>query len=142
MSRNGSHQLPEQVVFVVQGGGALGAYQVGVYRAMHEAGLEPDWVIGTSIGAINGAIIAGNALERRLDRLHELWEKVERSEQLSIAQMIPGYNPWANLITLTHGIAGFFTPAIGAWLWPHAPLGTDRAAFYTRAPLRQTLTQL
>ena len=49
-----------QIALVLQGGGALGAYQVGVYEALHDAGVEPDWVIGTSIGAINGAIIAGN----------------------------------------------------------------------------------
>ncbi len=52
-----------QTVLVLQGGGALGAYQVGVYQALHEAGIDPDWVIGTSIGAINGAIIAGNPPE-------------------------------------------------------------------------------
>ncbi len=52
--------LPGQVVLVLQGGGALGAYQVGVYEALHDAGIEPDWVIGTSIGAINAAVIAGN----------------------------------------------------------------------------------
>ena len=52
-----------QVVLVLQGGGALGAYQVGVYQALHEAGVEPDWIIGTSIGAINASIIAGNALK-------------------------------------------------------------------------------
>src|SRR6516225_8186813 len=51
-----------QVVLVLQGGGALGAYQVGVYQALDEAGVEPDWVIGTSIGAINGAMIAGNPI--------------------------------------------------------------------------------
>ena len=56
--------LPGQVVLVLQGGGALGAYQAGVYQALHEAGIEPDWVIGTSIGAINAALIAGNAPER------------------------------------------------------------------------------
>ena len=59
--RPGRHGLPGQVVLVLQGGGALGAYQGGVYQAMHEAGIEPDWVIGTSIGAINAALIAGNA---------------------------------------------------------------------------------
>ena len=56
-----------QTVLVLQGGGALGAYQVGVYQALHEAGVEPDWIIGTSIGAINASIIAGNAPARRLD---------------------------------------------------------------------------
>ncbi len=65
-------RLPGQVVLVMQGGGALGAYQVGVYEALHEAGIEPDWVIGTSIGAINAAIIAANRPEDRLPRLREL----------------------------------------------------------------------
>ncbi len=60
-----------QQVLVLQGGGALGAYQVGVYQALHEAGIEPDWVIGTSIGAINAAIIAGSAFDERMDRLGE-----------------------------------------------------------------------
>ncbi len=54
-------RVPGQVVLVLQGGGVLGADQVGVYEALHEAGIEPDWVIGTSIGAINAALIAGNA---------------------------------------------------------------------------------
>src|SRR5436189_2622937 len=71
------HGLPGQAVLVLQGGGALGAYQVGVYEALHEAGIEPDWVIGTSIGAINAALIAGNAPENRLARLHDFWARVE-----------------------------------------------------------------
>src|SRR5271167_4424030 len=68
---------PGQVVVVFQGGGALGAYQGGVYQALHEAGIEPNWVIGTSIGAINGAIIAGNDFASRLDRLHDFWDRME-----------------------------------------------------------------
>jgi NTE family protein len=60
-----------QVVLVLQGGGALGAYQIGVYQALHDAGMEPDWVIGTSIGAINASLIAGNAVADRLSRLRE-----------------------------------------------------------------------
>jgi len=74
--------LPGQVVLVLQGGGALGAYQVGVYEALHAAGIEPDWVIGTSIGAINGAIIAGNRPEDRVARLRELWRRFEQRPQL------------------------------------------------------------
>src|SRR5204863_8841391 len=69
--------FPGQVVLVLQGGGALSAYQVGVYEAMHEHGAEPDWVIGTSIGAINAALIAGNARENRFERLKEFWARVE-----------------------------------------------------------------
>jgi len=72
--------MPGQVVLVLQGGGALGAYQLGVYQAMHEAGVEPDWVIGTSIGALNGAIIAGNPPEQRLPRLRAFWEAMERHD--------------------------------------------------------------
>src|SRR5262247_675075 len=67
-----------QVVLVLQGGGVLGAYQVGVYQALHEAGIEPDWVIGTSIGAINASIIAGNKPQDRLAKLQEFWKRVER----------------------------------------------------------------
>src|SRR4029450_8984624 len=70
--------FPGQVVLVFQGGGALGAYQVGVYEALHEAGIEPDWVIGTSIGAINAALIAGNAPENRVHRLRDFWGRVEQ----------------------------------------------------------------
>ena len=65
-----------QVVLVLQGGGALGAYQVGVYEALHEAGVEPDWIIGTSIGAINASIIAGNKPQDRLPRLNEFWSRM------------------------------------------------------------------
>src|SRR5262245_46074319 len=67
---------PHQIVLVFQGGGALGAYQAGVYQALHEAGIELDWVIGTSIGAINASLIAGNAPENRLERLEEFWRRM------------------------------------------------------------------
>jgi NTE family protein len=64
---------PRQIVLVLQGGGALGAYQAGVYQGLCEAGVVPDWVIGTSIGAINGAIIAGNPTDTRMRRLQDFW---------------------------------------------------------------------
>src|SRR6516164_10627232 len=66
----------ERVALVLQGGGALGAYQAGVYQALHEAEIEPDWVSGVSIGAINSAIIAGNSRRRRLDRLRAFWDLI------------------------------------------------------------------
>src|ERR1700722_250866 len=65
-----------QVVLVLQGG-ALGAYQLGVYQALHEAGIEPDWVIGTSIGAINASLIAGNDVADRMLRLEEFWRRIQ-----------------------------------------------------------------
>src|SRR6201982_1745944 len=71
--RSLGRNLPGQVVLVLQGGGALGAYQAGVYQALHEAGLEPNWVVGVSIGAINSAIIVGNKPEHRLEKLEKFW---------------------------------------------------------------------
>jgi NTE family protein len=73
-------QEQRQIVLVFQGGGALGAYQAGVYQALHESGIEPDWIIGTSIGAINASLIAGNEPENRLDRLEEFWRRMRRKE--------------------------------------------------------------
>ena len=78
-----------QIVLVLQGGGALGAYQSGVYHALHEAGVEPDWVIGTSIGAINAALIVGNEPDNRLAALQEFWHRVtKRSEVASTVQTV------------------------------------------------------
>jgi len=135
--------LPGQVVLVMQGGGALGAYQVGVYQALHEAGLEPDWVIGTSIGAINGVLIAGNAPENRLARLHEFWERLEQRAAAHFLEVVPGFNAaLANMTTMVHGLAPFFGPNPKSWLGPHMPIGLDSAAYYTTAPLRQTLASL
>src|ERR1700744_4840694 len=65
-----------RVAIIFQGGGALGSYQAGVYEAMHEAGIEPDYLIGVSIGAINGAIIAGNPPEQRVEKLRAFWNKI------------------------------------------------------------------
>src|SRR5208283_5584926 len=79
-----------QVVLVLQGGGALGAYQVGVYKALHEAGVEPDWVIGTSIGAINASLIAGNKPEYRLAKLEAFWNRMVHNPALEIVAMVPG----------------------------------------------------
>jgi NTE family protein len=69
----------EQIVLLLQGGGALGSYQAGVYQALAEADLHPNWVAGISIGAINAAIIAGNAPDKRVDQLREFWETVSAS---------------------------------------------------------------
>jgi predicted acylesterase/phospholipase RssA len=73
-----------QIILVVQGSGVLGAYQVGVYEALCEAGFEPDWMIGASIGAINVSLIAGNAPEQRLPRLQEFLAAGHASAALAI----------------------------------------------------------
>ena len=131
-----------QIVLVFQGGGALGAYQAGVYRALHEAGIEPDWIIGTSIGAINASLIAGNEPENRLERLEEFWRRMERKEFWGLANW-PGLADTASYwSTLLGGIPGFFEPNPLAFLGAHYPLGRDSAAFYSTAPLAKTLTEL
>ncbi|HEX6137775.1 MAG TPA: patatin-like phospholipase family protein [Casimicrobiaceae bacterium] len=137
-------ELPGQVVLVLQGGGALGAYQVGVYEAMHEASIEPDWVIGTSIGAINAALIAGNEIGDRFERLREFWARVEiDAAELDFLRLFTGLpNVAANVETIFRGIPAFFTPHVPAWLGSHVPLGAEAAAYYTTAPLRSTLTGL
>jgi NTE family protein len=137
------HDLPGQVVLVLQGGGALGAYQVGVYEALHEAGIEPDWVIGTSIGAINAALIAGNPRERRLERLHAFWQHVEQQNKLAGPLDWLGMgNLLANMTTVMRGIPAFFEPNLGALRGTQAALGVDNAAWYSTEPLRHTLREL
>src|SRR3981189_1565121 len=69
----------ELIALILQGGGALGSYQAGVYQALAEANLHPDWVAGISIGAINSALIAGNAPEKRVEKLRQFWELVSTS---------------------------------------------------------------
>jgi len=138
-----SPQLPGQVVLVLQGGGALGAYQVGVFQALHEAGIEPDWVIGTSIGAINGAIIAGNPPGERVARLEAFWDQVRQGAEFQLPQFWPGLgNLLANFSTVTQGIPAFFTPRAPAWGGVHAPVGVESAAYYSTEPLRETLSSL
>uniref|UniRef100_UPI002B053553 patatin-like phospholipase family protein n=1 Tax=Burkholderia alba TaxID=2683677 RepID=UPI002B053553 len=72
-----AHVLPyETIALVLQGGGALGAYQAGVFEGLHDAGIPLDWIAGISIGALNTALIAGNPPERRVERLREFWETI------------------------------------------------------------------
>ena len=135
--------LPGQVVLVLQGGGALGAYQVGVYEALHDAGIEPEWVIGTSIGAINAALIAGNPIGERIDRLNAFWRHVEKPST------IPGPLDWlgmgnmvANMTTVMRGIPAFFEPNLAALRGTRANVGVEQASYYSTEPLRRTLGEL
>ena len=132
-----------QIVLVFQGGGALGAYQAGVYQALQEAGVEPDWVIGTSIGAINAAIIAGNAPERRLCRLREFWARVRHAPSTRMMGATPLFGSQiVTAATMMAGVQGFFEPNPAAWLGPFAPLGPELAGYYSTQPLRKTLEGL
>jgi len=135
-------QKQRQIVLVFQGGGALGAYQAGVYQALHESAIEPDWIIGTSIGAINASLIAGNEPEDRLDRLEEFWRRMRRKELWGLSTWPGLSDTTAYWSTLLGGIPGFFEPNPFALLSPHYPLGKDKAGFYSTAPLEKTLTEL
>jgi NTE family protein len=131
-----------QTVLVFQGGGALGAYQAGVYQALHEARIEPDWIIGTSIGAINASLIAGNEPENRLERLQEFWRRMRRKELWSRSRW-PGVADTANYwTTVLGGIPGFFEPNPLAFFGSHIRLGAEAAGFYSTAPLEKTLKEL
>src|SRR5579863_7529271 len=104
----------DRIALVLQGGGALGAYQAGVYQALHEAGLEPDWVAGVSIGGINSAIIAGNPPERRVERLREFWEMITARHIWAFTpdgdDPRKARNAWSSTMTMLLGQPGFFQP--------------------------------
>jgi NTE family protein len=135
----------DNIALVLQGGGALGAYQAGIYQALHEAGLLPDTVAGVSIGSINGAIIAGNPPECRVQRLRDFWEGITARPvtlfPLDGDAARKATNAWSALLTTTLGQPGFFKPNALSPLV--SPRGSKTAtAFYDTAPLRATLMEL
>lgn len=132
-----------QLVLVLQGGGALGAYQAGVYHAMHDAGIEPDWVIGTSIGAINASLICGNERADRLTALHEFWHRVSLRGNWPSWPVYPPLSQILNYWSILHsGLQSFFDPNPLAFCGPHVDLGAERAGYYSTEPLRRTLSDL
>ena len=132
----------EHVALVLQGGGALGAYQGGVFQAMDEAGIAPDWVCGVSIGAINSAIIAGNAPRDRLAKLRGFWESITPDRLAWPAPDGDLPRQWANdaaaLGALVLGQPGFFKPNMPGPLLS-LPGARQATAFYDTSPLRQSL---
>jgi NTE family protein len=135
----------EKNILVLQGGGALGAYQAGAYEALKALGKEPSWIAGISIGAINAAIIAGNKPEDRVTKLRAFWDKL--SSGLQGSSFIPGdhgrsiFNELSSWSAALVGIPGFYTPRIISPIlsWPGSSGATS---FYDTAPLRETLLEL
>ena len=129
---------------VLQGGGALGAYQGGVYEALARAGHLPDWVTGISIGAINAALIAGNPPECRVERLHEFWDLVsgQPGAPAALLQIEPSlYHQLGATLAASLGVSGFYRPRLPPPFLQ--PSGTPAAiSFYDTAPLRATLERL
>jgi NTE family protein len=140
------------IALLLQGGGALGAYQAGVYQAMAEADLHPNWIAGISIGAINSALIAGNPPERRVERLRAFWEQVTDGSLLdwlggSASPLIRGndargaFNRLSAARAAMAGAPGFFYPRFPSpWLQPTGTL--EATSYYDTAPLRGTLERL
>jgi len=135
----------ESCVLVLQGGGALGAYQGGVFEALAAADFSPDWVAGISIGAVNAALIAGNAPDRRVGALRAFWERASSR----VPFPAPFEDGWgrklfneaaAATVALT-GIPGFFTPR---WTspWMALPGSPQAISLYDTSPLRETLLDL
>ncbi|MBC7493080.1 MAG: patatin-like phospholipase family protein [Novosphingobium sp.] len=130
---------------VLQGGGALGAYQAGVYEALAAAGWSPDWIAGISIGAINAALIAGNPPEARIDKLHRFWDRV--SSRLQAPAFVPNgpirrwFSEVSAGITATTGLPGFFTPRLVPPALS-APGSPEAISIYDTKPLRDTLADL
>jgi NTE family protein len=145
----------DTVALVLQGGGALGSYQAGVYEGMHQRGLLPDWVAGISIGAINAAIIAGSPADERVERLRGFWESICRPYGYAgvpwgdwLAGMFQGLpfgfgsyamnGQLAAAHALMQGQPGFFKPRFPPPYWQHGG-GPEATSFYDTAPLLQTL---
>jgi NTE family protein len=136
--------MPHQdTVLILQGGGALGAYQAGVYQSLLTHQLPIDWVIGTSIGAINSALIAGNPPESRLSNLRGFWDSLAPA---AAPTLWPGMTPWISLPhaastagILFNGVGGFFKPRFGASWDIHAKVPLGQAGFYDTSPLKATL---
>jgi NTE family protein len=146
-------RLPfECVALVLQGGGALGAYQAGVYEALDEAGIHPDWLAGVSIGAINAAIIAGNPPHLRVDRLRAFWTQVTAKDPwFWLGGTSFGFDQGDAMRTLLNrmsagaalatGATGFFAARlVSPWLQPAGTIGA--ISFYDTRQLKSTLERL
>ena len=136
------NKYDKQIALVLQGGGALGSYQAGVYEALAENSYQPDWVAGISIGAINSAIIAGNAPEGRVAKLREFWEQVSSP---SASWLDLPLESWQDVMrrlgamsALMFGQPGFFRPnVIRSWT-----TGVLPTSYYDTFDLKDTLERL
>src|SRR5437588_3518253 len=142
----------ERIALILQGGGALGSYQAGVYQALAEADLHPDWVAGISIGAINSAIVAGNVPAERAGKLRAFWQEITANPLLdwaaAAAEFAPKgdfarglFNQMSAAAAVVGGAAGFFSLRQPVpWLQPNGAL--DATSFYETKRLKSTLERL
>jgi NTE family protein len=133
----------KSVALVLQGGGALGSYQGGVYQELAKAGYDPTWYAGISIGAINAAILAGNEPDNRLARLHEFWELITSSIDWPLwfgngDMARQTFNQFSAATAIAQGLPGFFRPRFPSPLM-HLPGTGGATSYYDTEPLRETL---
>jgi NTE family protein len=135
----------DERILVLQGGGALGAYQAGVYEVLERRGLAPDWVGGISIGAINAALVAGNPPGRRVERLRAFWELVSEPLVAPAVAWTGATRAWQNrgsaFAAMLFGVPGFFTPRVPPAAF-QLPGSTGAISVYDTAPLKETLERL
>ena len=145
LNNTASRRRFDHEILVLQGGGALGAYHAGVFEGLTEAGRSPTWVVGVSIGAITSALIAGNAPEKRVERLRAFWERVSAYAPFtwptSLEAMRPAYNAISAGVVATFGSPGFFTPRVPPPFFAMGG-GAEATSFYDTTPLRATLEEL
>ncbi len=144
----------ETVALMLQGGGALGAYQAGVFQGLYEAGIEPNWLAGISIGALNTAIIAGNPPEKRVERLLQFWETIcqpafgpplpafiEHALFNSSDAVRKAFTATQAMGAIVEGQKGFFVPRFPPPL-PTVSGPPQLASYYDTTPLKATLEAL
>jgi NTE family protein len=158
-TRDTAPVLPDNIALVLQGGGALGAYQAGVYQGLFEAGIAPNWIAGISIGAFNTAIIAGNPPQRRMEALREFWDTISRpyllpsttfGQEARFADIDADSRAWLDTWeawrAIVEGQHGFYQPR--GWLGQDpmalfgAPPGPAEASFYDTSPMIATLERM
>ena len=133
-----------KICYVFQGGGALGAYQMGAYEALRGAGYSPDMIVGISIGGFNSAIIAGNKPENRIAMLNKFWDKITTTvpipmmAELGLAKI---HNWWGAQSSLINGQPGFFKPKL-VRPGPLTHTTPDQLSYYDTSPLRETLLEV
>lgn len=139
-----TNEMLKSIVLVLQGGGALGAYQAGVYEELSKSEYCPDWIAGVSIGAINAALIAGNPKERRVARLREFWNRMSSGLLWPAPDKLPwrtGFNWFSSRLSVMNGIEGFYQPR-PPLEFVGMPGQPTALSFYDTKPLRQTLLEL
>ena len=135
-----------RIVLILQGGSALGAYQAGAYQALHESGLWPDWVVGSSVGAINAALLAGNPGASRLQSLGAFWERVaqaDAAEQARPPKAQRRSSVWRSAFdTVLRGVPGFFRPRPFGQFAAGQEVDPEEAGFYDTSELDASLAEL